>query len=172
MRYCMSLPGMDYKISPSLSSPGPPPETGACLSRTQYSSGFLRIVPRASAWSIAAASISFPSPFFALDASRSPLALVLLRFGREDSLVAAVSSPISWPLPAASLFFARGFLLGFAAASARSLFTWSMEASTVVNATMTSSQSSAKPSGNWRPLSYAPAHISMWHSVASSTTAT
>ena len=80
--------------------------------------------------------------------------------------MAAVSSPISLPPPIASLFFPRGFLLGLAAASAHSLFTCSMAAST------TSSQSSAKPSRNWRPLSCAPAHISMWHSVASSTTAT
>ena len=60
--------------------------------------------------------------------------------------MAAVSSPISLPPPTASFFFPQGFLLGLAAASARSLFTCSMAASTELNATRTSSQSSAKPS--------------------------
>ena len=83
----------------------------------------------------------------------------------------ALLSPISCPPAAASLFFARGHLLDFVVALARSLFTCSMVASTVVNVMMTSSQSSAYPSGNWRPLSCAPAHISIWHSVASRTTA-
>ena len=59
---------------------------------------------------------NFPSDFFTLEASLSPLPLVLFLFGLEDSPVAAVSSAILSVPPAASLFFVLAHLLGFDAA--------------------------------------------------------
>ena len=102
---------------------------------------------------IAATSVNFPSSFLPLNASHSPLALVLFCIDQEDSLVTAVSSPMACASTAALLFFVQAHLFGFDTALVRSLFTCSMGASIVLNASMTSSPSFANPLGNWRPFS-------------------
>ena len=122
------------------------------------------------AWTIAAASVNFPSGFLPLEPCPPPV-LALFLFGREDYSITAVLLPTSCTAVAASLFFRRGRFVGFAAASAHSLMTWSLAASTIPKATNTSSWSSTYPSANCRPLSCAPAQRSMWHLVTSRTTA-
>ena len=101
------------------------------------------------AWTIAAVREIFPSAFFTLEASCSPLVLVLFLFGCKDSPMMAMTSGVSCIPASALLFLLEGCLIGFTvAASACLLFFWSLTNSIVVKATRTSSSSSANPFAN------------------------
>ena len=76
------------------------------------STGFVFDI-RLFAWRMVTARKIFPLVSFALEAFRSPPALVLFLFGREDSRVTAVTFGVSCIAAGALFFLLRGRFIGF-----------------------------------------------------------